>query len=93
MTLHEPATLLTDYALSALAAALAWRLHRQVSPGNRAARWFMRALWLTAISAFIGGSHHGFARNFAPPIPTLSWVLTLWTIVLVSAAMAMSLHA
>jgi hypothetical protein len=91
MTIHEPATLLTDYALAALASLLAWRLRQRISPENHAARWFMRALVLTAISAFVGGSHHGFARNFAPPIPTISWAFTLGMIVLVSAAMALSL--
>ena len=88
MTVHEPATLATDYLLAAVAAALARRLHRRISPENRAARWWVWTLGLTGASALIGGSYHGFAPNFSATINLLWWRITLWTVCLIGAAMA-----
>jgi hypothetical protein len=90
MTLHEPATLVTDYLLAGLAIGLALRLRKLNLPAGPARRWFIRALALTAASAFIGGSYHGFALNFDPAIASAWWWLTLIVIHLLSAAMGMS---
>jgi hypothetical protein len=90
MTIHEPATLLTDCLLAALAGWLGWRLRRARAAGNQAARWWSLALGLTALSALVGGFYHGFGPNF-PAIAGPWWTLTLLVICLVSAAMAMSL--
>jgi hypothetical protein len=89
MTVHEPATLLTDYLLAILGSWLAWRLHTTNAGGAR--RWFCRALWLTAASALGGGSYHGFAPNFSPAIARAWWIATLLAIGLLGAALAMSL--
>jgi hypothetical protein len=89
MTIHEPATLLTDFLLALLAGWLAWRLGATTT--TRAGRWFHRMLWLTAASALIGGSYHGFARNFSPLVIRSWWLATLLTISLLGAALAMSL--
>jgi hypothetical protein len=91
MIIHEPATLLTDYLLAGLAAGLAWRLHRSRPATNLAAQWWSRALGLTALSAFVGGSYHGFAPNFPPAVAGLWWIGTLLNINLLSAAMTLSL--
>ncbi len=91
MTVYEPATLLTDLLLAALSAWLAWRLHRQLSAGQEAALWWSRTLGLTALSALIGGTYHGFAPNFSPTVVTLWWIVTLLIINLLSAVMALSL--
>ena len=56
MTVHEPATLLTDLLLGALAGWLAGRLRRNPAAP---ARWWSRALLLTAASALVGGTYHG----------------------------------
>jgi len=88
MTIYEPATLGTDLLLAAVAAGLAIRLHRRIAPANFPARCWVWALALTAGSAVIGGAYHGFAPNFAPAVEQLWWRLTLWSITLVSAAMA-----
>jgi hypothetical protein len=90
MTLHEPATLVTDYLLAGLAVALAVRLRSQTPPTSPARRWFVRTLVLTGLSAFVGGSYHGFAPNFAREIAAVWWWLTLLVIHLLSAALAMS---
>jgi len=87
MTVHEPATLLTDFLLAALASWLAWRL----PAGPVAARWWGRALGLTALSALVGGCYHGFAPNFSPTVAGPWWLATLLVICLLSAVMALSL--
>lgn len=73
VNIHEPATLLTDYLLAALGGGLAWRLHSQTSSENLASRWWIRALLAMSISAFVGGSYHGFAPNFPPALSAVWW--------------------
>lgn len=73
MIVHEPATLVTDYLLAILSGYLAWRLHRRMPPENLAARWWIRALLAMSLSAFAGGSYHGFAPNFAPEVAAVWW--------------------
>lgn len=91
MSIYEPATLLTDSLLAVLAGGLAWRLHRRSLAANPAGRWLSRTLGLTALSALVGGSYHGFAPNFSPAVGEGWWIATLLIINLVSAAMALSL--
>ena len=91
MSIHEPATLLTDYLLAGFSGWLAWRLYQRRPPASLAAHWWTRALSLTAISAFVGGSYHGFAPNFSAGVADLWWLVTLLIICLLSVAMAMSL--
>lgn len=103
MNIHEPATLVTDVLLAALAGWCAWRLARQQPAANRPARrfdglkapslsrgWWSGALALTAASAFVGGLYHGLAPNF-PTLAGAWWKLTLLLLGLVSAAMALAL--
>jgi hypothetical protein len=91
MILHEPITLLTDCLLATLAGWFAWRLHRQAPAPNLAQRWWSRTLGLTAVSALVGGTSHGFGPNFPPAVADAWWLATLLVIFLISAAMAMSL--
>lgn len=88
MTLYEPATLITDYLLAALTLALGWRLRRGEPPLAR--RWFARTLLLSALSAFVGGSYHGLAPNFAADIAAIWWRAVLIVLSFVSAALALS---
>ncbi len=90
MNLHEPATFLTDLLLAGCAAWLAGRLWRRAAIENHAARWLSRALALAAASAVIGGGYHGFAPNFSPSVDAGWWLVTLITVSLMSAAMALS---
>lgn len=90
MTLYEPATFLTDLLLAAATGWAAWRL-RRIPAENHAARWWSHTLAITAISALIGGTQHGLAPNFSAAIAATWWKLTLLTINLLSAAMAVSL--
>lgn len=88
MSIHEPATLLTDLLLAAVAAFLAFRLGRA---NGSAQQWFKIALNLSAVSAAVGGTFHGFGPNVSPALAATWWKATLLTLHLVSAAMAMSL--
>lgn len=91
MTVYEPATLLTDGLLGALAAWLGWRLSRRPGAAHPATRWWSYMLGLTATSASIGGTYHGFAPNFPSAVGQAWWLTGLWNINLLSAAMALSL--
>jgi hypothetical protein len=89
MNLYEPATLITDYLL-ALVALVCGLLLRRNNPAP-ARSWFARTLMLSALSAFVGGSYHGFGPNFATEIQAIWWRATLIILSLVSAALALSL--
>ena len=87
MTIHEPATLATDYLLALLAAWCGWRLGHRANPPQR---WWSRALFLTAASASIGGTHHGFGPLLGESWSVLLWRATLLCIGLTSAAMSLA---
>jgi hypothetical protein len=89
MNLHEPATLVTDYLLALVSLVVGLLLRRDTPPPAR--RWFARALLLSALSAFVGGSYHGLAPNFSTDIAAVWWRLTLTILSCVSAALAFSL--
>lgn len=91
MTIHEPSTLLTDYLLAGLAGWLAWRLSAGVRAIVPATRWWSRTLALTAVSAFVGGSYHGFGPNFPAGVAGTWWTAVLLIISLVSATLSMGL--
>jgi len=93
VTVHEPFTLLTDLLLAALAGWLAWQLHPPRLSGSPAVRWWSRALGLTAVSALVGGTYHGFGPNVATELSALWWIATLQIISLLSAVMAAGLLA
>lgn len=76
MTIVEPTTMLTDYALAGVTGMLAWRLFR--ARDNQASRryWAM-ALTAIALAAGLGGSYHGFALMLpASALPPL-WKVTV----------------
>lgn len=91
MTLHEPATVLTDFLLAFFAAGLGWRLHTTAPADIPARRWWCRVLALTAFAAALGGTYHGFAPEAAPAIRKVWWFSTLLSLGLVSVALSFSL--
>lgn len=91
MTIHEPATLATDLLLAVLGGGLAWRLRKKVTPENRAAIWWSRALGAMAGSALVGGLYHGFAPNFHAAVDGIWWRLVLVLICVMGLTMALSL--
>lgn len=88
MTIHEPATLLTDYLLALLAMVCGWQLGRHANPPQR---WWSRALWMTGTAALVGGTHHGFGPLLGEAASAALWRATLVLLSLTSAAMSMTL--
>ncbi len=78
MDLHEPMTLLTDYALGLLCAVLAIRLFRAGSDPSRSC--WAAALAICAVSAFAGGTYHGFLPVLDDVEADLLWTATLMSI-------------
>ena len=88
MTIHEPATLLTDCLLAMLAMVCGWQLGRLANPPQR---WWSRALWLTGAAALIGGTYHGFGPLLGEAASAALWRATLVLLSLTSAAMSLTL--
>ena len=76
--LHEPMTLITDYALGALCVVLAMRMRSRGLPQNRS-DW-TAALLACAIAAFAGGTYHGFLPWMDATFAAVLWRLTLLAI-------------
>ena len=91
MIIHEPGTLLTDYLLAFLGGCLAWRLHCRMESDHPAARWWIRALFAMSASAFVGGSYHGIAPNFAPGLAVIWWRFVLVLVCGIGLCMGVSL--
>lgn len=91
MNIHEPATLLTDYLLAVLGGGLAWRLWRHPVIRIPSGRWWFRALIVLSLSAFVGGSYHGFAPNFSATVDAVWWRGVLWIICLLGFTMGSAL--
>ncbi|HEY7655604.1 MAG TPA: hypothetical protein VH881_01965 [Burkholderiales bacterium] len=77
--ISEPMTLVTDWVLAAVAGVLAWRLY-QHSREDRARRCWALAFGALAVSAFLGGAHHGFASVMSRAVYDLSWKVTVFAI-------------
>ena len=91
MIIHESATLLTDYLLALLGGCLAWRLHRRIDSDQPAVRWWIRALVAMSVSAFVGGSYHGFAPNLAAGLAAVWWRFVLVLVCAIGLCLGASL--
>src|SRR5262245_9044534 len=81
MTITEPSTLLTDYALATLCAVLAWRLWMVASvTRQRAVRVWAVAFVATALGSFFGGTYHGFQLVLGERTAAVVWTMTTMTI-------------
>lgn len=86
MSVAEPVTLLTDYALGAVTGVLAWKL------GLRHEQQLSRRCWAAgfsalALAALLGGTNHGFAPAFGPVLRATLWKLTVYCIGVFGLAM------
>ena len=78
LTITEPMTLATDYALAVLAVVFARRLLSQSEARSvRAWAWALVAL---AAGAFAGGTAHGFTLYLGPWGETVTWKITVYSI-------------
>ncbi|MGH8203933.1 MAG: DUF6962 family protein, partial [Steroidobacteraceae bacterium] len=79
MIIEEPATALTDYALSGVTGWLAWLLY-QSRESQRARSMWAAALGVLALGAALGGTYHGFAAVLPGNSPDLLWKSTTLTL-------------
>jgi hypothetical protein len=77
--ISEPMTMITDYALGAVSAVLGWRLYRDARE-ERARKCWGLAFGALAVSALLGGTHHGFAAMMSPTTYAISWKVTVFAI-------------
>ena len=80
MTIHEPMTLLTDYVLAGVTAALCFLLFKHSEIHNSRKFWAL-AFAALAVGAFLGGTWHGFLQS------DLLWKATVLTVGVASFAM------
>ncbi|PCI21845.1 MAG: hypothetical protein COB62_02430 [Piscirickettsiaceae bacterium] len=93
MTITEPGVTLTDYGLAIECAVITYLLLQQRSHSTALFRWFVVFFCVLGLSAFIGGTSHGFVNDESSPFYTLVWNLTLISLgaVAVSAYMISSI--
>lgn len=91
VTLHEPATFLTDVLLAILGFTLAARIRKRAGLEHPVRLWWHRALSTMALGAFLGGLYHGFAPNFPAWVDAAWWRLVLANLCLIGLTMSMSL--
>ena len=86
MTIAEPSTLLTDYALAGVTGWLAYSLFR-AREGQRARSFWALAFAALALAAALGGTWHGFAPAFAAIAVLLVWKATVLSVGIASFGM------
>jgi len=79
MQLTEVSTMLTDYLLAAVTAALALALWRRAR-GRAAVAVHAIGFTALAVSAAAGGTYHGFALVLSPGTLYVLWKVTTWTV-------------
>lgn len=79
MQLTEVSTMLTDYLLAAVTAALAFALWRSAR-GRPAVAVYAIGFAALALSAAAGGTYHGFALELSPGTLAALWKVTTWTV-------------
>lgn len=79
-------TLVSDYVLAAVTAALAWRLGARRDGHASRGLWAL-ALGALAFGAFTGGSYHGFRGALPPAAVWIVWKVTVVAIGVGAAAM------
>lgn len=82
----EPVTLLTDYALAAVAACFAWRLYRDHDSQSVRRLWAV-AFSALAIAALAGGTYHGFAPQLNAVAQAAMWKVTVYSVGVFDLAM------
>ena len=77
--ISEPMTVITDFALGAASAVFGWRLYRSAQ-AERARKCWGLAFGALAVSALLGGLHHGYAAVMTPATLAISWKVTVFAI-------------
>lgn len=86
MTIAEPMTLLTDYALAGVTGWLGWLLFRAREGQAARSSWALAFAALT-VAAALGGTYHGFAPRLSEGTLLLLWKATVLAAGIASFAM------
>ena len=79
MSITEPTTMLTDYALGALCLWLGWKLYAPAaSPRQMAVTLWAGAFFATALASFVGGTYHGFTSILSDGTLEGLWKVTVY---------------
>ena len=91
MTIHEPATLVTDYLLGGFTAVLAWRVSRASrGVGNAWHTWWTLAFAATAIASLAGGTVHGFPHVLGRRGAGVLWLITMAALLVASLGIVLA---
>lgn len=74
--MSEPTTVVTDYALAALALALAWRIQATRPGPCAAARLWAGSFVALAVAGLVGGTWHAIPVGAAPALRPVLWSIT-----------------
>lgn len=91
MTIHEPATVVTDLLLAGMGGYFALQLRRQRPEPQGPRRWWILAMISMAAGALVGGLYHGLAPELPQALELWWWRLVLWIVCGLGFTMAMSL--
>lgn len=86
MTIAEPMTLLTDYALAGVTGWLGWRV-LAARRGQASRTWWAAAFVSLTFAAMLGGTYHGFAPHLAERSVFVLWKATVLAVGVASFAM------
>ena len=86
MTVAEPMTLLTDYALAGVTGWLGWLMFRAREGQSARSSWAL-AFGALTVAAVLGGTHHGFTPWLSDSTLHLLWKATLFAVGIASFAM------
>ena len=79
MSITEPATMLTDYALGALCLWLGWKLYAPAASRRQTAvSLWAGAFFATALASFVGGTFHGFTSILSDSTLEGLWKVTVY---------------
>ncbi len=86
MTLHEPATTLTDYLLTLECAWFAWVLARRSAPGLLRSA-FISLFSSVSVASLFGGTMHGFFPDTGSAANQVLWTATMLSVGVTAASM------
>ena len=86
MTIAEPMTLLTDYALAGVTGWLGWLMFRAREGQAARSSWALAFAALT-VAAALGGTHHGFAPQLSEGTLSVLWKTTVLAVGVASFTM------
>jgi hypothetical protein len=79
MSITEPTTMLTDYALGALCLWLGWKLYAPAASRRQTAvKLWAGAFFATALASFVGGTYHGFTSILSGSTLEGLWKVTVY---------------